>query len=301
MKPRTRSRTPFSIGSNQLSKSIMSAATAAAFVIFCVMAWSPFQRSNAGIVWVRQPGDYANQIPTKPATAPAAGYAHTNVGQAETGDQAGADAAHVGVYASWRPGPWHLSAALAGGFYSIQTSRLSMIATPSTAAYGATTFSAAIDAAHRFEFAALPGVVLEPMTGLVFTHLVTNAFNESGSVFFDLAANAASVDALKTYAGARAAVTWRLSNGVEIVPEIRGRVVVDLLNDPRAFTARFLTDPTATPFSVTGLQPQRVAGLLGASLTLRITPLITARASYDAEVRGADLAHYVKGGISVRW
>jgi len=34
------------------------------------MAWSPVQRSNAGIIWVEQPGDYANQIPTTPATAP---------------------------------------------------------------------------------------------------------------------------------------------------------------------------------------------------------------------------------------
>jgi UDPglucose 6-dehydrogenase len=34
------------------------------------MAWSPFQRSNAGISWVQHPGDYANQIPTTPATAP---------------------------------------------------------------------------------------------------------------------------------------------------------------------------------------------------------------------------------------
>ncbi|HTR12254.1 MAG TPA: hypothetical protein VMI72_03115 [Roseiarcus sp.] len=35
------------------------------------MAWSPFQRANAGIVRVRQPGDYANPIPTTPATGPA--------------------------------------------------------------------------------------------------------------------------------------------------------------------------------------------------------------------------------------
>src|ERR1700730_6411840 len=35
-----------------------------------VMAWSPFQRSNAGIIWVEHPGDYANPIPTTPATAP---------------------------------------------------------------------------------------------------------------------------------------------------------------------------------------------------------------------------------------
>ena len=36
-----------------------------------VMAWSPFQRANAGIIWVEQPGDYADPIPTTPATGPA--------------------------------------------------------------------------------------------------------------------------------------------------------------------------------------------------------------------------------------
>jgi hypothetical protein len=68
--PNPRSRTPSSIGSNQSSRSMMSAATAAVLVVVFVMAWSPFQRSNAGIIWVEHPGDYANPIPTTPATAP---------------------------------------------------------------------------------------------------------------------------------------------------------------------------------------------------------------------------------------
>ena len=34
------------------------------------MAWSPFQRANAGIIGVEQPGDYANLIPTTFATGP---------------------------------------------------------------------------------------------------------------------------------------------------------------------------------------------------------------------------------------
>jgi transposase len=33
------------------------------------MAWSPFRRANAGIIWVWIPGDYANQISTTSATA----------------------------------------------------------------------------------------------------------------------------------------------------------------------------------------------------------------------------------------
>ena len=36
------------------------------------MAWSPFQRANAGIIWVEQSGDYANPIPTTSATGPIA-------------------------------------------------------------------------------------------------------------------------------------------------------------------------------------------------------------------------------------
>jgi hypothetical protein len=56
--------------SNQSSKSKASAATAASFVVFFVMAWSPFQRANAGIIGVEQPGDYANPIPTTSATGP---------------------------------------------------------------------------------------------------------------------------------------------------------------------------------------------------------------------------------------
>jgi hypothetical protein len=39
-------------------------------VVSFVMAWSPFQRANAGIIWVEQPGDYANPIPTTAATGP---------------------------------------------------------------------------------------------------------------------------------------------------------------------------------------------------------------------------------------
>lgn len=92
----------------------------------------------------------------------------------------------------------------------------------------------------------------------------------------------------------------RLGNGVELIPEIRGRFVIDLLHDPRAFSARFLTDPTASGFAVTGLQPQRTGRLFGASLTVRLPPQMVARASCAAEVRGSDVSQYIKGGFSVR-
>src|SRR5271166_5609267 len=52
-----------------------------AFVVSLVMAWSPSQRANAGIIWVEQPRDYANPIPTTPATGPRKGVRrHWNTG-----------------------------------------------------------------------------------------------------------------------------------------------------------------------------------------------------------------------------
>src|SRR3974377_89298 len=59
MNVRAPSRSAFSIGSNQLSKSSPSTEQAAAFMLSFVMAWSPVRRSNAGIRWVETPGDYA--------------------------------------------------------------------------------------------------------------------------------------------------------------------------------------------------------------------------------------------------
>src|SRR5438552_15810831 len=63
MNPRTRSRSPASIGSNQSSRSAGEVAAAgckdAGFVVTLVMVWSPARRVNAGRFEVDHPGDYA--------------------------------------------------------------------------------------------------------------------------------------------------------------------------------------------------------------------------------------------------
>src|SRR4051794_26930243 len=70
MKARTRSRNAASIGSNQSAKSetlsTASGCTVSGFVVGLVMAWSPAQRANAGLVRVRQPGDYATLNSNQP-------------------------------------------------------------------------------------------------------------------------------------------------------------------------------------------------------------------------------------------
>src|SRR6266516_731708 len=63
MKPRTRSRTTASIGSNQSSKRYTAVSSTgceeSCFVVMLFMAWSPIRRFYAGLFEVEHPGDYA--------------------------------------------------------------------------------------------------------------------------------------------------------------------------------------------------------------------------------------------------
>jgi len=58
----------------------------------------------------------------------------------------------------------------------------------------------------------------------------------------------------------------------------------------RGIAATFTGDPTATTFTVNGLQPDRAAALLGAGITAQFTPVWKAFVNYDADLRGNEVA-----------
>ena len=122
-----------------------------------------------------------------------------------------------------------------------------------------------------------------------------------GNVFLDIAGAGRQLDALKGFAGARAWHSFPLINGMEITPEVRARVLYDFLNDQRAFTSTFVTDPTQTAFPVSGITPGRTAALLGGGLNVRVAPLWRAFVNYDAELRGGYTAQTVNGGVKLSW
>src|SRR3712207_1035552 len=73
MKPRTRSRRPLSIGSNQSSnrQAAVSDCTASGFVVSLGMAWSPeVRRVTAGFVRAQHPETTPTSIPTTLDTGP---------------------------------------------------------------------------------------------------------------------------------------------------------------------------------------------------------------------------------------
>jgi fibronectin-binding autotransporter adhesin len=224
-------------------------------------------------------------------------YDHADVTQNTTGDNGTIGSWRLGAYASWQPGPWSFTGALAGGFHDISASRLTVLPMPASSSYGARSFDAAVEAADRI---ALWGGTLQPMVGLVYTDLHLDGFSESGGVF-DITGRAADTDALRGYAGGRAYQTFDLANGMALTPEVRARVLYDFLDDARALTATFAADPTQTSFLVSGLQPARLGGLFGAGASLQLAPQWRGFVSYDAEVRGGDVAHLVTAGLKVDW
>jgi outer membrane autotransporter protein len=227
----------------------------------------------------------------------AAGFGRADVNQFVTGDSGRIDSVRAGVYGAYMPGPWRFSGAVAGGFHAIDATRLALLPGPARSGYDARSLSAGIEAARRF---AVLGGAVEPVAGLVYTALHVDAFTEAGNGFLDLAGRSATIDALKGYVGARASRTV-MFGPTAVTPEVRVRVLHDFLDDPRGYTARFTADPAATAFPVSGLQPGRTAALLGAGLTVQLTPGWRAFAAYDAEVRRNAVSHLGTAGVKVSW
>jgi hypothetical protein len=227
----------------------------------------------------------------------AGGFGRADVNQFVTGDSGRIDSTRAALYGAFLPGDWRLSGAVAGGLHAIDATRLALLPGPARSRYDAHSFSAGAEAARRFVVA---DHVIEPLAGLVYTTLRVDGFREAGNGFLDLAGQSATIDALKGYVGARAARTWRVGTST-LTPEVRARVLHDLLDDPRGYTARFTADPTATAFPVSGLQPGRTAALLGAGVSAQVTPGWRAFAAYDAEIRRNAISHLGTAGVKVNW
>jgi outer membrane autotransporter protein len=202
----------------------------------------------------------------------------------------------AGLYASYHPGDWTFSGSASGSFQTIESKRLTLLPTPATADYDAASFNAGIEAARRMAIS--DTAFFEPMAGFNYSHLHTDAFTEAGGGGLGLSVDAENTDTLKAYIGARLAGTFDMGNSMTITPELRGRVVYDVLGDGRDITATLTDAAIPTPFAVSGLEPDRLGGIIGAGLTLAGTQNWQATLSYDAEIRGGDVLHTARAGFN---
>ncbi len=229
-------------------------------------------------------------------TGVAVGYSTLHSKQDVTSDKGNLQAFKAGLYASWHTGDWTITGSATGSFQTIKSKRLVTLPTPAKANYDAASFNLGLEASRHIAIS--DSAFFEPTGGFVYSHLHTDGFTESGGGGLGLSVKAENTDALKAYIGARLARTMELSDGMSITPELRGRLVYDVLGDNRDLTASFAGVPAATPFAVSGLEPKRMGGILGAGLTLAGTTNWQATISYDAEIRGGDVLHTARGGFN---
>lgn len=227
------------------------------------------------------------------------GFARTSLAQPETGDSGAVTSLRAGAYAGFDGGDWSLTGGLAAGYHWAQMERLSGLPTPATSAFSATSLSAAVEASRRFT---LLGASFEPLAGATLSLVNTGGFTESGTNLLDLAGQPATTKTVKLHVGGRASSRLAFGDDIVVVPEAHVRVAYDVLADAPTVTTAFVSDPTGTQTTISGLQPGRLAAQLGAGVGVDIGRRWRIALAYQTEFRGGrDLAHKLSGSIRGTW
>ncbi len=226
-----------------------------------------------------------------------AGFRNSGITQEATTDSASINTGQIGAYGAWR-GPVTVSGAATYGHHTIDSTRLALVPPmPSASSYGANSFGAGIEVSATRPWL---GASIQPLAGLTYNRAWLDGFAEAGNPFLSIAGGGSSVASLRGYVGGRLFTSFEAGQWT-LTPELRGRVLYDFLNDSRGLLATFLTDPTATPFFVPGLQPSRTAVRAGGGLNIGLDPRWTAFVAYDAEFRGGEVGQFASGGVRLTW
>ena len=222
----------------------------------------------------------------------AAGFGQTRVKQDVTTHSGTINTVQGGLYGAWRPGPYTIAVTLTYAHHSIDATRR---CSPQQPCHPMT--PTALAPASRSRPSGRCSAAPSSRSRVLSITRCANNFNETG-LFLPIAGNATTVEALKGYAGARLWRTFDVGT-TQVTPEVRGRVLYDMLDDTRGFSASFIADPARVQFPVTGIQPNRLAERLGAGVSFN--PMWRASLNYDAEFRGGDVGHYGSGAIRASW
>jgi outer membrane autotransporter protein len=143
-------------------------------------------------------------------------------------------------------------------------------------------------------------ITVLPRAGMEFDDIEQNAYSESGAGPVGLNTNAASLDALRSIVGAKAAETFHTTGGTGLTPELRASWLHDFKDITSPTTVDFEGAPTV-PFQVHGVDVGRDAALVGTGLTASFQHGINGFIDYDAVVRSNELDHIVSAGMRYKW
>ena len=197
----------------------------------------------------------------------AGAYSHDDFKTSVSGTKGSTDSWRVTGYGSWESGPFAIDAQ--GGYThdSIKTTRTfgPPVGTAS-ASHGGDEGHAAVEGSYRADFGSANVI---PWVGFNYVHLSEDAFTETGAHNFNLQVASHSNDSAQFQAGIRLNTTIHMDGGWSLTPEARLGVSEELASTSRTVTAVFPGVPQAGSLLLTGVAPDRTAGIAGVGLVAK--------------------------------
>ena len=188
------------------------------------------------------------------------------------------------AYAGWAGGAWYTLGSAVVSFNDFATTRLlAPFGLPggATASPSGQSYAAHAEAGYRW---LQGGFTLTPYAALDYVHANIGAFNETGG-FGALSVNGADGNSFATTLGARATTRINWGEHAVLVPELRLGWSHEFLDASQTLSASLVGVPGSS-FSATGINFGRDAALVGAGLSMELSP--TPRCSWITTASSAN-------------
>ena len=207
------------------------------------------------------------------------------------------------IYAGWAGGPWYALGSAVVSFNDLGTSRL---LTPfglpgdATSSPSGQSYQGHAEAGYHWLLpAAGVNVSVTPYAALDYVNAHVSGFSEAGG-FGALSVNAADSNSFQTTLGVRLTSRIALGNYGVLTPELRLGWNHEFLDAAQSLSAS-LTGVAGSAFSATGIAFGRDAALVGAGLSLDLSPDAKVFVDYDGKLGSRLQEHSVSGGLKVRF
>jgi fibronectin-binding autotransporter adhesin len=198
-------------------------------------------------------------------------------------------------YGSWEMGPFAIDAQ--GGYThdSIKTTRNLGLAGSPNESHGGDEGHAAVEGSYQAQFGRANVI---PWVGFNYVHLSEGAFTETGGLpGFNLTVNSHTTDSAQFQAGVRVNSTFQMDNTWTLTPEARLGVSQELASTNRSVLAGFPGVGGAGTFLLTGVSPDRTAGLAGVGLVAKTSPALDLFIDADGRFSGNQKAGIISAGL----
>jgi autotransporter-associated beta strand protein len=233
-----------------------------------------------------------------------AGYTHSTQYVQGLSGQANSNAGQIGLYGSYRPGPFYTD--LLVGYAHSDDSMQRQISVPGLAtrtARGQTSsnqFFGQVESGYRFVLGGAGGAFATPFARLQGSTTSQAGFIESGAASLDLMVAPQTTNSLRSVLGVQVGngfdVGWRDRLGLTL----RLGWSHDFADTSRPVNASFAGAP-AQPFVVTGTPAPRDGAVLGLYADTALAAATDLYLRYDGELSGGNTSHIFSVGVHFTW